>query len=280
MDETGQVEVVRHREQRPGRILDEADVVIGEEREIGVADHVFEQHHRVQRLGIEVLELRPRQFDDTAAHAAGDVVVVLDEEGVARRDRLVRLVVDVGGAREAGAERARRHQVEQRIGEVLAQRVLLVGLVVLAMSAELERGLAVEHGAGDFVGGEFHAQRHEGAVAGHAAEMAARAELHLDGLLAPPVVRDRDDARIPRRALGAAILVDGFEVGGQRKRERVSLVEQRPLFRFGAARQEHGGLGPRLGELQIGVLLGRRGGSLFLGDWSCGGSADERERQR
>ena len=65
------------------------------DREVGVPDHVLEQHHPSQRRAVEIVEDDARQFDDAAAEAAGDFVLVLDEDRVARADRLLRRRVDV-----------------------------------------------------------------------------------------------------------------------------------------------------------------------------------------
>ena len=69
---------------------------------------------RVSVSAVEIGERDARQLDDAPFVAARDVVLVLDEQRVARRRLLLRLLVDVGGAREPRAERQRRHHVEQR----------------------------------------------------------------------------------------------------------------------------------------------------------------------
>src|SRR4026208_772224 len=101
-----------------------------------------------------------------AGGAAGFLVGVPEEERVARRHRLLRRRVDVGGPAETRAERQRRHHVEQPAGQVLPDRVVLVGPGAAAVRAELQRGLRLEGGAGGAFLRQLEAQRHEVAVAG------------------------------------------------------------------------------------------------------------------
>ena len=256
--EAGQIEIVRHGEQCSLAILHDADVVERIQREIGVTDHVIEQHHVVQRRRVDVLEREPRQLDDAAAETAGDVVLVLDEDGVARCDGLAVLRVDVGRAREAGAKRLRRDEIQQRIGELLAQHILIERLVVLAMRPELQVRLSLERRAGGFLRDELEAQRHEAARPRHAPQVTARAQAHVQRPFAPARIGHRDHPRIPRGALRIPILINKLEIGRERERQRLGLLEQRAANRFGAARFEHGRLRPWLDELQQRVLLRRR----------------------
>ena len=139
MHEARDVEVVRHHEQLAVRVLHEAHVVERPDRHVGVADHVFEQHRPRQRVGFEIGERDALQVDDPAFVTPRDVVFVLDEEGVAGIALLQRPFFDVGRAGEPRPERQRRQHVVDRVGQVLAQRVLLELLRRLAAGAELQR---------------------------------------------------------------------------------------------------------------------------------------------
>src|SRR6266446_3481999 len=76
---------------------------------------------------------------------------------------------------------ARGEEIEDPVGQVLAQRVLLVFLVALAMRAQLQRPGPFEHRSFQFLPRELDSERDEGAVARHEAKMAARAQLDRNG---------------------------------------------------------------------------------------------------
>src|SRR3954470_7248349 len=211
VDQAGDVEVVGDRVQRLVGALDDLDVVERPDRIVGVADHVLEDHHRHQGVHLEVLELETLEFDSASLHPLRDISVVLEEHAEPRALALARDAVDVGDLREARAERPRRDDVEDPVGEILAEQVLLPLVAARALDDELQRLLLGERRRRGRFLRKRDPQRYVVAGALHAAEMAAPTQLDLQRR-----VTYRQRAREARDTLDVAVLVHGFEVRGQR----------------------------------------------------------------
>ena len=115
------------------------------------------------------------RLGDAPLQAPGQVTLGLEEQAIARGDRLAAHGIDVGAAGQPHAERSRGEEIEDPVGEVLAQGALLVLLRAVAMRAELQRAVALERRPFRGLARELEAKGNEAAVL-YQAGMAARAQ--------------------------------------------------------------------------------------------------------
>src|SRR5207248_9321001 len=123
------------------------------------------------------------------------------------------------------AERTWCEDVQRAVHEVLAYGVLLVIEVVAAVGDELQRLLRVEECSSRFLLHELHAERHERATGGAQAEVPPRAQLDMQRISGRIGARRCERALVILFLFGASILVDGFEIAGQRQWHRVDTRE-------------------------------------------------------
>src|SRR5439155_6846347 len=169
---------------------------------------------------------------------------------------------------------------EDPVGQVLAQRVLLVLLVARAMRAQLQRPHAFEYRPLHFLPGELDSERDEGAVARHEAKVAAGAQLDGNGAALAIAAVDPHHGRKASRARRVAFFVDRLEVGGERQAERIGALEEVTVLRGPAPLACLFGIGPRRGEPGQRVLLMLLLLRGFLGARDVGGDQQQDKKRR
>src|SRR5439155_6977144 len=169
---------------------------------------------------------------------------------------------------------------EDPVGQVLAQRVLLVLLVARAMRAQLQRPHAFEYRPLHFLPGELDSERDEGAVARHEAKVAAGAQLDGNGAALAVAAVDPHHGRKASRARRVAFFVDRLEVGGERQAERIGALEEPTVLRGPAPLPCLLRIGPRFGEPGQRVLLLLLLLRVFLGDSDVGRDQQQDEERR
>jgi hypothetical protein len=102
---------------------------------------------------------------------------------------------------------------------------------------------------------KFHADRHEVARARHPSYVPARAQRHLNHNVPALLAPEAQFAGIPFCAVRIVVLVQRLEIGNKREGQRVGAREERQRLGVRFPFSQLLGVGPRLDELEEGVLL-------------------------
>jgi len=234
-DQPGHVQVIGHRVLQSILALQQQDIALPRDRQVGVANHETEQGNPVEGGQVYQLMVKAAVGQSAGAVPGRQLIEMLGKEGIAPYLAVGTIRAGVADAHQACAQALLGEQLVKPVAQILAQHILLVfpGIraakttrPVATVGGQRQHGLAGKGRIVDRLRGEFHKQRGHIAVVPAGAPAAAHQHLNRDS----PLLASR--AYITQRsgdvvAIGLPVgPAQGLEVEGQRQLKHAMVGKQ------------------------------------------------------